>query len=40
MDDGSIVESGSHDELIKKAGLYAQLYEKQLMESENERFFS
>lgn len=40
MEDGRIIESGSHDELIKKAGLYAQMYEKQLMESENEQFFS
>lgn len=40
MEDGRIVEDGSHDDLLKKAGLYAQMYEKQLMESENEQFFS
>lgn len=40
MEDGRIVESGSHDELIRLGGLYAHLYEKQLMESENQQFFS
>ena len=29
MDDGRIVESGTHDELIRNEGLYRRLYEKQ-----------
>ncbi|MFW6263830.1 MAG: ABC transporter ATP-binding protein, partial [Thermotogota bacterium] len=34
LDQGKIVEQGSHDELIKKGGRYAQLYQLQLMEGE------
>lgn len=29
MDEGRIVEHGSHDELLTKNGLYRNLYEKQ-----------
>ena len=29
MDDGRIVESGTHDELMARRGLYAELYERQ-----------
>ena len=29
MDNGKIVEQGSHDELLKKDGVYAQMYHKQ-----------
>ncbi len=29
MDDGRIVESGSHDELLERGGLYRRLYDKQ-----------
>jgi ATP-binding cassette subfamily B protein len=29
LDKGCIVESGSHDELIEKQGLYATLFETQ-----------
>lgn len=36
MEEGKIVETGSHETLMQSAGLYAQMYEKQLMESENE----
>jgi ATP-binding cassette, subfamily B, multidrug efflux pump len=36
MEEGKIVETGSHEMLMQSAGLYAQMYEKQLMESENE----
>ncbi|MCL6565952.1 MAG: ABC transporter ATP-binding protein/permease [Acidobacteriia bacterium] len=35
--DGSIVEQGSHDELIARGGYYAELYQKQLLEEELER---
>jgi ATP-binding cassette subfamily B protein len=34
LDDGIIVEEGSHDELIAKQGTYNDLYEKQLLESK------
>ncbi|MHA1124115.1 MAG: ABC transporter ATP-binding protein [Candidatus Heimdallarchaeota archaeon] len=34
MDQGQIVEKGTHDELIAKRGLYKHLYETQLIEQE------
>lgn len=34
MDDGLIIEEGSHDQLLKQAGVYADLYHKQLLEDE------
>jgi len=34
LDDGRIAERGTHDELIARGGLYAELYEKQLLEEE------
>ncbi len=34
LDDGWIAELGTHDELIARGGLYAELYEKQLLEEE------
>jgi ATP-binding cassette subfamily B multidrug efflux pump len=34
LDDGRIVERGTHDELIATGGLYNELYEKQLLEEE------
>ncbi|HUR33253.1 MAG TPA: ABC transporter ATP-binding protein [Vicinamibacterales bacterium] len=34
LDDGQIVERGSHDELLAHHGLYAELHEKQLLEEE------
>jgi len=31
MAEGQIVESGSHEELIRRGGLYAQSWERQLL---------
>jgi ATP-binding cassette subfamily B protein len=37
LDDGEIVESGTHDELIELGGIYAELYQKQILEEELEK---
>ncbi|MNC92891.1 Lipid A export ATP-binding/permease protein MsbA [compost metagenome] len=34
LDGGRIVERGSHDELIARSGIYAELHKKQLLEEE------
>ena len=34
--DGSIIERGTHDELLERRGYYADLYRKQLLEEELE----
>ena len=36
MDQGRIIERGKHDDLVLSGGLYAQLYERQLLEAELE----
>ena len=36
MKDGNIVEQGDHDALIKKDGFYAELYNSQFQEMEEE----
>lgn len=35
MDEGKVVQEGSHKELIAKEGLYKELYEKQLLEEKS-----
>ncbi|MCB0640216.1 MAG: ATP-binding cassette domain-containing protein, partial [Phaeodactylibacter sp.] len=34
LEDGAIAEEGTHEELIRGSGYYAELYEKQLAEDE------
>lgn len=34
LEDGGIAERGTHDSLIDRGGIYAELYEKQLLEEE------
>jgi len=36
LDEGTIVQSGTHEELIKEEGYYLQLFEKQQMEEKEE----
>ncbi len=37
LDDGKIVERGTHDELLELGGIYADLYLKQILEEELEK---
>ncbi len=34
LDEGRIVQMGTHDELVSQPGLYQELYHKQLLEEE------
>ncbi|OPZ62438.1 MAG: Lipid A export ATP-binding/permease protein MsbA [Firmicutes bacterium ADurb.Bin506] len=36
LDDGRLVEEGTHESLVEAGGLYADMYEKQLLEEELE----
>ena len=36
LDEGRIAERGTHDTLLRRSGLYAQLHKKQLLEEELE----
>ena len=36
MKDGEIRETGTHEELLKKGGLYKELYESQFLSGETE----
>ncbi len=37
LDDGIITETGTHDELVMRNGIYAELYNRQLLEDELQR---
>jgi len=37
LKEGSIIECGTHEELLERGGYYADLYQKQLLEEELER---
>jgi ATP-binding cassette subfamily B protein len=34
LENGAKIEEGTHEELISKAGIYSEMYEKQLADSE------
>ena len=38
MEEGTIVERGSHSELMAQNGVYADLYRRQLLEEEIEAY--
>jgi ABC-type multidrug transport system fused ATPase/permease subunit len=37
MDNGDITEAGSHDELLRKEGMYSEIYNAQFASSKIER---
>jgi ATP-binding cassette subfamily B multidrug efflux pump len=36
MEEGKIMEQGTHNQLLNKAGIYAEMYQNQLLEEENQ----
>jgi len=36
MEDGNIIEQGTHHQLLSEAGVYAEMYQNQLLEEENQ----
>jgi len=34
LDDGEVIERGTHESLLDQAGVYSEMYEKQLLEEE------
>ncbi|CAN5305666.1 ABC transporter ATP-binding protein [soil metagenome] len=38
LDGGRIVEEGTHDDLIERGGLYADLYSRQLIDNNNDQY--
>lgn len=38
LDNGRVIEQGDHQSLLDKKGVYAEMYEKQLLEEEENRF--
>ena len=36
LDAGRVVEAGTHDELLRRGGVYAQIFEEQMVENELE----
>jgi ATP-binding cassette, subfamily B, multidrug efflux pump len=37
LDDGKIIERGNHEELVRRAGVYAELYQQQRLSEELEQ---
>ena len=40
IDEGAVVERGTHSELLARGGLYSELYEIQFRPEESEKAFS
>jgi ABC-type transport system involved in cytochrome bd biosynthesis fused ATPase/permease subunit len=37
LDDGTIAESGTHDDLLSKGGIYAEMHARQLQNEHNDK---
>jgi ATP-binding cassette subfamily B protein len=37
LDEGQIIERGNHEELVRRGGVYAELYEQQQLSEELEQ---